>query len=222
MKKNKKIIIISASVSALLVFAAVVGILIWRSAGDSPKSTLKKIAEITSGFEAHSYICNIKYVTDEVTLKGEYTLTVEIDSDGKKSAELSYKYDKLNAIGESDDFISEISGTLYAKGENEVGQLKESAIVWESGVVPSDISPIEISADIFESFDAKSADGVLSLEGTLKKDILGKGINDARLTVSCAEKDTKIILITLEYTDGHGARVRAVYNYFAQNLWGNK
>ena len=222
MKKNKKIIIISAVLLALVVLLTVAGILIWRSAGASPKSTLKKIAEITSGFEAHSNICNIKYVTDEVTLKGEYTLTVEIDSDGKNNAELKYRYDKLNAIGESDDFISEISGTLYAKGENEVGQLKDSAIVWESGVVPSDISPIEISADIFESFDAKDADGVLSLEGTLKKDVLGKGISDARLTVECAEKDTKTILITLEYTDGYGARVRAVYSYFVQNLWGNK
>ncbi|MBQ2251433.1 MAG: hypothetical protein II329_00555, partial [Clostridia bacterium] len=211
MKKNKKIIIISAVLLALVVLLTVAGILIWISAGDSPKSTLKKIAEITSGFEAHSYICNIKYVTDEVTLKGEYTLTVEIDSDGKNNAELKYRYDKLNAIGESDDFISEISGTLYAKGENEVGQLKDSAIVWESGVVPSDISPLEISADVFESFDAKDEDGKLLLEGVLKKDVF-EGTSDAKLTVECNEKDTKTILITLEYTDEYGARVRAVYN----------
>jgi hypothetical protein len=157
----------------------------------------------------------------EITLNGEYVLMVS-ESDGQKSAALTYKYDKLNAIGESDDFISEISGTLYAKGENEVGQLKDSAIIWEGGVVPSDISPIEISADIFESFDAKDEDGVLTLEGTLKKDVLGKGISDARLTLECAEKDTRMILITLEYTDGYGARVRAVYSYFVQNLWGNK
>ena len=211
-KKNKKIII-SASVAAALILAIVVGVLIARSGGDKPKRTLEKIAEITSGFEAHSYVCNIKYVTDEVTLKGEYILTVESASDGKKSAELKYRYDKLNAIGESDDFVSEISGTLYAKGENEVGQLKDSAIVWESGVVPSDISPLEISEDIFESFDTKNEDGLLTLEGALKKDVLGKGINDARLTVECAEKDTRVILITLEYTDEYGARVRAEYNY---------
>ncbi|MBE6607440.1 MAG: hypothetical protein E7633_02620 [Ruminococcaceae bacterium] len=220
-KKNKKIIIISASVVAVLVLATVIGILIARSVADKPKSTLEKIAEITSGFEAHSYGCNIKYVTDEVTLKGEYTLTVEIDLDGQKSAALTYKYDKLNAIGESDDFISEISGTLYAKDENEIGQLKDSAIVWESGVVPSDISPIKISEDIFESFDTKNEDGVLTLEGTLKKGVL-EGISDARLTVECAEKDTRMILITLEYTDEYGARVRAVYSYFVENLWGNK
>jgi hypothetical protein len=222
MKKNKKIIIISAVLLALVALLTVAGILIGSSMHNSPKNIVKRIAQTVSDFEAHSYVCNIKYVTDEVTLKGEYTLTVEIDSDGKNNAELKYRYDKLNAIGESDEFISEISGTLYAKGENEVGQLKDSAIIWEGGVVPSDISPIEISADIFESFDAKDEDGVLSLEGTLKKDVLGKGISDARLTVSCAEKDTKTVLITLEYTDGYGARVRAVYSYFVQNSWGNK
>ncbi|MBQ1225612.1 MAG: hypothetical protein IIX75_00820 [Clostridia bacterium] len=211
-KKNRKIIIISATVLALLVLTIVVGIFIGKPVSDKPKSTLEKIAETVSDFSADKYVCNIEYSTDLITLRGEYILTVS-ESDAEKSAELSYKYDKLNAIGESDDFISEISGKLYARGESEIGQLKDSAIVWESGVVPSDISPIEISADIFESFDAKDEDGVLSLEGTLKKDVLGKGISDARLTVSCAEKDTKTVLITLEYTDEYGARVRAMYNY---------
>lgn len=211
-RKNKKIIIISAIVAAALILTIVIGILIAVSGGGKPKSTLEKIAEITSGFEADQYTCSIEYSLGEITLNGEYVLMV-FESSGQKSAELSYKYDKLNAIGESDEFISEISGTLYAKGDDEVGQLKDSAIVWESGVVPSDISPIKISEDIFESFDAKDEDGVLSLEGTLKKDVLGKGISDARLTVECAEKDTKTVLITLEYTDGYGARVRAVYNY---------
>ena len=219
--KNKKIIIISAVVLVSIVLLTVAGVLIGHAIYNTPKNIVKRIAQTVSDFEAYEYVCNIKYVTDEVTLKGEYTLTVETDSDGKKSAELSYRYDKLNTIGESDEFISEISGTLYANGENEVGQLKDSAIVWESGVVPSDISPLEISADVFESFDAKDEDGKLLLEGVLKKDVF-EGTSDAKLTVECNEKDTKNILITLEYTDEYGARVRAVYNYFVQNLWGNK
>lgn len=211
-RKNKKIIIISAIVAAALILTIVIGILIAVSSGDTPKSTLEKIEETVSGFKADKYVCSIEYSTDILTLKGEYILTVN-ESSGEKSAELSYRYDKLSAIGESDDFISEVSGTLYAKGDDEVGTLKDSAIVWESGVVPSDISPIKISEDIFESFDTKNEDGVLTLEGTLKKDALGKGISDARLTVECAEKDTKTVLITLEYTDEYGARVNAVYNY---------
>lgn len=211
-RKNKKTIIISAAVLTVLVLATVVGILIGKSDGDKPKSTLEKMAEITSVFDADIYVCNIEYSVSGITLKGEYILTVN-ESDGQKSASLSYKYDKLSAIGESDEFISEVSGTLYAKGEDEVGELKDSAIVWESGVVPSDISPLEISEGMFESFTAKDEDGFLSLEGTLKKDILGKGINDAKLTVGCAEKDTKSVSLTLEYTDEYGARVCAVYNY---------
>lgn len=211
-RKNKKTIIISSIVAAVLVLATVVGILIGISVGNSPKNIVKKIAKTTSEFDAYKYVCNIEYSSGGITLKGEYILTVS-GSDGKKSAELSYRYDKLSAIGESDEFISEVSGTLYAKGEDEVGELKESAIVWESGVLPSDISPLEISADMFEDFSAKNEDGALSLEGTLKKDILGKGISGARLTASCSEKDTKVISLTLEYTDEYGAKVRAVYNY---------
>ena len=211
-RKNKKIIIISAIVAALLVLAAVVGILIGRSGGEKPKSTLEKIAEITSGFEADQYTCSIEYSLGEITLNGEYVLMV-FESDGQKSAALTYKYDKLNAIGESDDFISEISGQLYARGEDEIGQLKDSAIVWESGVVPSDISVLEISEAVFESFNTKEEDGKLFLEGDLKKDVLGKGISDAKLTISCYEKDTKTVSLTLEYTDEYGARVSAEYIY---------
>lgn len=173
---------------------------------------MKKIAEITSGFEADQYTCSIEYSLGEITLNGEYVLMV-FESDGQKSAELSYKYDKLNAIGESDDFISEISGQLYARGEDEIGQLKDSAIVWESGVVPSDISVLEISEAVFESFNTKEEDGKLFLEGDLKKDVLGKGISDAKLTISCYEKDTKTVSLTLEYTDEYGARVSAEYIY---------
>ena len=209
--KNKKTIIISSIIIIALILAAVVAILILKSPGDPPKSTLEKIAEISSSFEADQYSCSIEYVTDEVTLKGEYLLTVSA-SNGKKSAELSYRYDRLSAIGESDEFVSEISGTLYANGENEIGQLKDSAIVWESGVVPSDISPIKIGEEIFEQFKAKNADGLLTLEGVLKKNVLGKGISDARLTVSCAETDTKTVSIILEYTDEYGASVYAEYN----------
>ncbi len=211
-RKNKKIIIISAIVAALLVLAAVVGILIGRSGGEKPKSTLEKIAEITSGFEADQYTCSIEYSLGEITLNGEYVLMV-FESDGQKSAALTYEYDKLNAIGESDDFISEISGQLYARGEDEIGQLKDSAIVWESGVVPSDISVLEISEAVFGSFNTKEEDGKLFLEGTLKKDALGKGISDAKLTISCYEKDAKTVSLTLEYTDEYGARVSAEYIY---------
>ena len=212
-RKNKKIIIISAAVVAVLVLATVVGILIGRSGGDAPKSTLEKIAEITAEFDADQYVCKIEYSTDAITLKGEYTLIVESDPDGKKSAGLTYKYDKLNAIGESDEFISEVSGTLYARGDDEVGELKDSAIVWESGVVPSDISPLDISEYIFEDFRTWEENRTLFLEGTLKEDALSKGISDAKLTVSCYEKDTETVLLTLEYTDEYGARVSAEYVY---------
>ena len=146
-RKNKKIIIISAAAAAVLVLSVVVGILIGNFAGSSQKNIVKQIAQTTSDFEANRYVCNIEYSLGGITLKGEYILTVS-NSDEGKSAELSYRYDKLSAIGESDEFISEISGVLYARGENEIGELKDSAIVWESGVVPSDISPLEISVAV--------------------------------------------------------------------------
>ena len=210
--KNKKTIIISAVAATALVLAIVLGIVIGNLIGNSPKNILKKIAQTASEFDADQYVCNIEYLSGGVTLKGEYTLTL-IESDGEKHAELSYKYDKLNTVGESDEFISEISGTLYARGEDEVGELKDSAIVWESGVVPSKISLLELSYDVFESFSAKNEDGKLFLEGVLLKDILGKGISNAKMTVSCHAKDPKAISITLEYTDEYGARVQAGYEY---------
>ncbi len=210
--KNKKMIIISAAVIAAIVLVTIAGILIGKAIYNSPKNIVKRISEAASEFETSEYACHIEYTLNGITLKGEYILTVS-ESDGEKSAELSYRYDKLNAIGESDDFISEISGTLYARGEDEVGELKDSAIVWESGVIPSGIPKLDISTDIFESFEASAKDGILSLEGTLKKDLPAEGIDGARLTISCDEKNAEVISLTLEYTDPHGAKVTAVYSY---------
>ncbi|MBR3716323.1 MAG: hypothetical protein IKM18_10495 [Clostridia bacterium] len=214
--KNKKIIIISASVMLALALMIGIGVAVGIAVHNSPKNVVKRISKTLSEVEANKYVCRIEYTLDGITLKGEYTLTVT-ESDGKKSAELSYKYDRLNAVGESDEFISEITGTLYAKGDDEVGELKDSAIVWENGVLPSKIPSLEINTDNFESFSAEAKDEVLSLEAVLKNGLPTESVSGAKITLSCNEKSSEIVTLTLEYTDAYGAKVSAVYTYVNEN-----
>ncbi len=206
-KRKITVITVSALCTALLVTALIL------APGILKRSSFNSFFEMVSDSSPTLYGCDISYKLGSITLKGKYELSIA-DIDGEKCAKLTYEYDKLNEIGEADEFRTKTRGTLYAKGESEVGEMQDSAIVWETGTVPAEIVPLKLSKDMFETFEINEKDGnVITFTGKFTKDALGKGTEDAFVYIECEKGAKRITKLSLKYTDASGAEVSAEYSY---------
>ncbi len=209
MNKRKITVIIAVSVlSLVLLVTDVIAFL-----NLSKRSSFDRFFDIVSDSSPTVYSCDISYKLKDVTLRGKYELSIA-DIDGEKCARLTYEYDKLNEIGEADRFKSRLGGTLYAKGDSEVGEMKDSAIIWETGTVPADITPLNLTKEMFDSFEIDEKDGgIITFTGKLAKDALEKDIKDAFVYIECEKEAKRITQLIIKYTDKGGASVSAEYVY---------
>lgn len=169
------------------------------------------IADIIAKSNPTAYDCDISYGTADITLYGRYVLLFT-EIDGKKCAKLTYEYDKLNEIGASDEFISTLTGTLYARGEGEINEMISSVV---NGDKTAKFALPSIKKDMFESYDITEKGGVITLSGKLKEDA-----GNALISLECDKENRRVSKVLLEYTDEGGAEVLAKYlfSYEAQNF----
>lgn len=207
-KKIFALIITLAAIIALLLTTVLVLIFSGYKKDVGEPDLLGEMLGKIADSDPEVYLCELEYLIDGVKLCGEYRLTLEAEKEDR--AVLEYRYDRLGRAGEDDSFTVSEEGTLYAKGEDEVGELINGAVVWENGAIASDISPIKLSKESLKSFEITEKDGVRYLEAVLDKSVVGY---EASCVFECDAQKGDLLKLTLEYTDKYGAKVNATYTY---------
>lgn len=162
-----------------------------------------------------AYECDIAYKAGVATLYGRYVMTFATVR-GEKCARLEYEYEKLSAVGESDDFISTLSGVHYAKNEQEIDEMLSS--VGSKSGDPTTLLKLEKS--LFKTYEISDKNGLIILSGELCDGALGENTSAATLTLESPKEAGTVSRIKIEYIDAYGAGVRAQYSfsYEEQNI----
>ena len=217
--KNKKLIV-AAALALLAIVTIVISVLVLIPGADTPqtgengdgndaKKALNAFIKNVESSDPTTYDCTVVYTADGITLNGKYRL--EISSVyGEKHALLTYEYDRLNEIGESDDFITTVTGSLSAIGDENIGAMTDSAIDISSGRIPLKVAPLALSPDMFKSHGITENGESKVLEATLKDALLGNGTKDILLAIECDAEGGDMTRVSVSYTDPYGASVSVV------------
>ncbi len=175
----------------------------------------EELAERAKSSLPTAYECDIAYKAGGVTLYGRYVMTFATVGT-EKCAMLEYEYEKLSEIGESDDFISTVTGTLYAKNEREINEMLSPV-----GIEASDpFTLLKLEKSLFKTYEISDKNGLIILSGELCDGALGENTTGAILTLESPKEGSTVSRIKIEYVDAYGVGVRAQYSfsYEEQNI----
>lgn len=199
MNKDKILKIVSIVASSLVALVCIVELfaLVFDKEEDDtpapPKDPFDAFIETLTFDSLTECYYNVSYTESGITLLGEYTAefsTVE----GERSVTLSYAYDKLGAIGESDEMITKMTGNLTARGEKEISELLGKFDL-PFGVF--------VKKDLFDNYTIEDS----RLSGKLSEGSLGKDTKNITLSFEKNSESGLLKGFELTYESENGSNV---------------